>query len=525
MGAAPRAPSQGFTPFLRKALRASLLSGCRSILTRKTLLLATLLLATALPSAAAQDEDGSVTVWTAADSRHIAGFVDVPANTTLIVRGATLELEDGFNVALGGTLILEEGTVLKAGDENGWLIDDQGTIEVRGTATDPVRMEGLGGSGQNNGDTILFSGGIIVGGGVFDARHLHVTNYTSGIKAAWNSSVRLTDVFFNSSKGLGLVASQGMIEGERLTLRGRGAAYWAVADGHAVIRNSTFEESGIFAIVSNGNETIVENVRVLNSGGCVRNTVGRIVVRGLHCEGFQTDGVVIAKSARGTRLPEAEISGARIFSSHPNASTGVAILGATGHRLSDLDIGPVGSWGLVFDTVTPRHQNVTFHEVGRYNIALLNPQVPAPPSYIGEGAAGAEGWLFVGYPTQARIVDPDGAPVEGAYFEGRYDNGTLAFRKTTLASGLAATSYLPLFEMGADRSLRNHTYDLRAYDPRDGALWSRDAYVPDGEVLLVRLAEPLAPTVDEDIPGPSLALLLGALVVVATALRYRRSRI
>lgn len=500
------------------------MSRCRSILTPKTLLLATLLLVTALPPAVAQDGDPSVTVWTAADSRHVVGFVDVAPNTTLVIRGAVLEMEDGFNVALGGKLVLEEGTVLKAGDENGWLIDDQGTVEVRGTATNPVVVEGLGGAGQNNGDTILFSGGIIVGGGVFDAQHLHVTNYTSGLKAAYNSTVRLTDVYFNSSKGLGLVASQGMIEGERLYFRGRGAAYWAVADGHAVIRNSTFEESGLFAIVANGNETIIENARVLNGSGCARNTVGRLVVRGMDCVDFQTDGVIVSRPGRGIRMPDAHITDVRIRSTHPNASTGVAVIGASAHRLENLEIGPVGNWGLVFDTITPRFSNVTFRDVGRYNVALLNPQVPAAPAYVGEGTPGGEGWLFAGYPAQARISDASGKLVEGAYFEGRYDNGTLAFRKVTAASGVAATSYVPLFEMGADRTLRNYTYDLRAYDQR-GASWSREDYVPDGEVLLVQLSEPVVTDPNEDVPGPSVALLLGALVVVAGALRYRRNRI
>lgn len=490
-------------------------------MTSKTFLLAALLVVSVLPLASAEVGGEGVTIWN--ESKHVKGFVEVANDTTLIVRGAVLELEDGFIVHPLGKLVLEAGTVLKPGDDNGYLIDNQGRMEVRGRADSPVVIEAIGGAGQNSGDTILFTGGLAVNGGTLDAEHLFMGNYTSGLKAAWNSTVRLRDVTFNATKGLGLVASQGMIHGERLVFRGPGAAYWAVADGHAEIRDSEFQGNGTFAAVVNGNETIFRNVRIDSYDTCIRTTVGRLELHDVECTGFRADGLVVSRPVKGFRMPDLVVKGGRIHTDEPTALSAISIVKAPAHRLDDVSIGPVPRWGLVLESTQLRAGNLTFQGVGVHNVAFINPIVPVNPERIGNGTAGAEGWLFVGFPTMARVVDGEGKPLQGAIFEGKYDNGSLAFRKATPESGLTSSAYLPIMVIGPDGQVTNTTYSLRAFHPEKGGSWSRESYVPDGQMLLVQLTP--SEGGGNPVPAPSFGLLVGALVAVALASRYRRSRI
>ena len=488
---------------------------------RNVLILALLLLA-GLPGARAQEED-SVTVWT--EPREIDGWLDILPGQTLIVRGTQIALDRGFHVFPGALLVVESvpGQLTGFAARNqtaGWEGHVEGVAYLNGTAQDPVVLDRVGGAAQATGDTIFFSTGVVVAEGLLETNHAVFMNYTSGVKSGANATVRLHNTTFDSARGLGLVASQGEIWANDTTFRGRGAGLWSVADGKSNLRDVTFENGGI-AIMSNGNYTNVDGMRVVGSDGCVRTTVGRFDGSDIECIGYTQGGVIISKPVKGTRLPTARIQGLRVTTDAVNASPAVQVLNAPGAVLRDLDIGPVTSQGIFIDRRMPEISNVTFRGTAHFAVVAMDVEEDAPTAQIGQGTPGEAGWLFVASRFTARVVDTKGELAEGVTVSLQDRNGSMALRRTTGAGGTTASGVVVVRTVDAEGKLEEHLYDVEARS-RDGQeSWTREGYQPDGEVLLVNLLS----TPTEEVPGAGLPLVLLALLGVALASRYRRGRI
>ena len=490
-------------------------------------LAALLLLVATLPAVASAQEAGdpAVTLWT--EARTTEGELKVENGTKLVIRDAVVSLGGPLVVEAHGVLVLEttgQPTGLAAGPHGGYSLRVHGAMFLNGTLESPVTVDGSGGLGVASGDTILFRDGI-ESTGLLDATHARFVNYTAGLRSGANATVNLRDTLFQSPKGLGLVASLGYITGERVTFEGPGAGYWSVANGQGTLRDSTFREGGT-AIMSNGNTTVLERVRVERSEGCIRNTVGILRVTGFDCVDYNGTGIHVSKPVKGSRLPSATLQDVRVSTTRPNASIAIHVSNAPGTVLDGIDVGPVPQQGVVVDGDMATISNATFHGVGDFNVAVFDVVRNAPTAQIGDGTPGPSGWLFVGHRFSARVLGVDGQPAPGAVVEVRHANGTLALRKTTTGQGVTTTSALPNLVVGPDGVVHAGNYTLRAFHPQNGGLWTREGYVPDGDVLLIHLLETQgAAATPKDTPGPSALALLGVVAALGYGLRYRRSRI
>jgi hypothetical protein len=491
-------------------------------------LLVSLLLVALSPLATAQEGSDSPSheVWT--EARTVDDLFQVPANGSLTIRDAIVTLGRGIDVQAGGVLVLESTgrpTGLVAKNASGYTLRVYGgAVYANGTPESPIVFEGVSGTGQASGDTILFTTGIEVMGR-FEASHARIANYSSGLKSGANATVDLRDVAFESGRGLGLVASQGLITAEGLSFRGKGAGFWSVADGKAVLRNSTFRDGNV-AIMSNGNYTILENVQVRDSFGCIRNTVGRLETNGFECVDYNDTGILVTRPVKGFRLPTATLVGVRVSTSLPNASAAIHISEAPGAVLDGVDIGPVPKEGIALDGVMPASiSNVTFRGTGEYAVMVIDASRDLPTERIGNGTPGTKGWLLVGYRFSARVLGVDGNPQGGAILEARHPNGTLATRKATNVAGVTPLTLLPIRTVDANGTVEEYAYNVRAYHTNSSGLWSREGYVPDGDPLLVQLLKVETNQPSKSTPGFSFLGALGAVGAVGFILRYRRNRI
>lgn len=480
-----------------------------------------------LPVASADDAEGgpeeqdpNTIVWT--EPQDVTDLLVVHHNETLIVRGVQIALDKGFHVQVDGRLILESLPGKPAGftakNESGWVGEVYGSVYANGTPEDPVLLDGVGGLAQASGDTVLFTTGIGVTEGLLWTDHVVIQNYTSGVKSGLNATLMLHNTTFTSERGLGLVASQGQIWGWDLTFDGKAASFWSVAAGRSNLYDSTFQRNN-FGIVSNGLDTTVHGIRIQDSEGCIRTTVGYFNGTDVECLRYNTSGIVISKPVKGARLPTATFRGVRATTEAPNATAAIQVIAAPNTVLEDLDLGPLPTQGVYVERHMPAISNATFRGNGHYNVLAIDVERNVPAGKIGEGESGAEGWLFVGYRFSARVLGIDSVPAEGATLLARHQNGTLALRKITNAAGTTSTALLAIREVPPDGNVLDHTYDLEAMS-RDGrGRWSRQDYVPDGDVLLVQLLEQ-APA--NDTPGPSVLLVLLSVAFVAVAARRRR---
>jgi hypothetical protein len=460
--------------------------------------------------------------WNA--SRNVSGILLVRGNASLTITGATVRV--GFlGVERGGRLVLEStpdaSVTLASSNATGWEGVIAGTFVARGLPDKPVVIDGVGGTASRSKGNFLFKGGFYLSANG-TVQHLVFTNYTSGMYVSHGGNLSADGIRFASGKGVGLLASDGIVNATHAEFVGSGASVLASSRALMTLSGATFDspKTGIVTSASKGRYS---NISVANADFCIEVEGGNSTIQGLECHNFQRFGVRATLQQPSTRtilrLQDANISDSNAT---PGEGHGVYLGGLTEASVVNVTIGPVQGNGLIDIATKATIQGVVIHDAGIYGEVLVDPPngVTDAPHFTGSG--GRQGMLEV-----KRTVQPDVLLSNGT----RAFNASVAYYTDTTRDPFAAqTVNGPDTGTGGDppsmvavivfpngtRGSFNYTAIAKSEDQKEEA---RVVFAPDGKPFVIHLQPVVAAK-----PASGLGLPLIALAVVFAAVAWRQTR-
>lgn len=480
--------------------------GCR------TLLILLVLGALLVPLAQAEGTPGATTIWT--EDHALTGVLQVANNSTLIVRGATLSLDNGLIVLPGSTLILESTDEaparILANNRNVTVV---GAMFLNGSAAHPVVVEGLGGRGNLSGNNALLQGGFTVGGHV-EGHYVNFTDYKAGLSARPGGDLTLRNVTFDSPEGLGLVLLTGKADIRGAQFRGPGGLVFLAAESQLNLEDASFQDSPLPMNIGPSSVTM-RNVSVSNATTCAYVFGGKTRIVGFACSQYHDTGVLVARGD-ARQSPELVIEHGLIATTVFSATEAVGALRSGHVTLVDTGIGPTPGNGVNADSTPITLDNVTFHGIGKANVYLVDPDNVPERAQVMRGAPGQDGWLSVWRRTNFTIVDHAGGPPQNVTLSVLRQDGTPLTRRGVNASTGPFRLALETEHVGSDGRDTNPLYILRASDSTTGEVWENRTFEPGIESYVIQMVPGRAST-----PGLAPLLLVAAIGGVAVLSRRR----
>jgi len=485
-------------------------------LRRAAPILLLLFLISTWPTATSQ-ETAEETVWD--EPRVVTEFLTIANNTTLVIRGTTIQFEQGFRVDNGSRLILESlpgfPAVISAASGARYNALVMGTLEIRGLPESPAVIEGMSGTAQTQRQFIYVVGGLDIAGEMIGS-HFEVRNYTAGIRLVLPAArVEVDHVLFASAEGVGLITGSGSARVSNATFVGKGATFWASTDQGFSLEDSRLGQSESPISVNDGRGAL-RNVTVAgNVTRCIKILAGNVSIDGMTCQGYAENGIQM--EGQRSLLHAEDI---RVSSGGPEAGATINAVGAGALEVRNSTLGPTAKNGVRLLTTEPVFEGVVFRDIGAYNVLLIDP-LPLPPyALLGEGESGRSGWLSAIATASAQVLMPDLTPAPGAGVGyARESTGVLEEVQVANSMGQTPGIQLETFRIGPDGTAKAESYTVRAQDATGRFQWEREAYVPDGTGLTIRLVE----TIPEGRATPFFLLYALVAIAIAASLAPRRS--
>lgn len=409
-------------------------------------------------------------------------------------------------------------------DSDGWRLIGRGSLTLEGRKEAPIEIANLSGSAGAVHKAVSVTGGFSMAHGALLADHVRLSNYTSGMVVGGNATTTLRNVTFESPRGLGLVVTGAALDIQDSDFRGAGAMiYVGVPSGPVTLRNLSFEAAPRPILLRGVNGAIVENVSATDADVCL-DLVGwnrAINVSDFSCSRFGTMAMRLGFADNpGSGTPDVVVRRLHAWTDAPTSETGIFANEPRGLALHDSILGPMPSNAITITGAKPKLVNVTFVDVGGFNVFVSKPPTHTIPEVPRVGVSGKEGWLRVVEPMSVLVLAPNGLPAQGALVSVvEIRNGTVVHESTTDHAGTLRPFPLDVLRIGPDGVEQPERYALRAVQGESRLVAALDGYVPDGEPLVLHLKTA------EEAPVPMVPLIVCLLAIGLAHLLRPRVRV